>query len=524
MDNIERREDMLPMADQGQQINLIVAPPEDGVIVIDLRRVFRNMKNRRRIYAWVMVLCLAVGVCAPLLLYQFNRNPLTVSSVVTLTYDVTQKDEEGEPLLDAQGTNLMMPVKDLTAPDDTELDLNQITSSYVLQSALAGLTLSHPLALTDLRDNIRIERVLTENSRRQQEMLSRMLDDKNAAAYSQAQDIELTYANSFVVSLTNGFGLKAYELTEAELRLVLDRVLSAYNGYLVTAYADLRLPDDEFSAINVDALDLQESLELIRTGVKDLYAFCDSKPDAVKAYRSWRTGRSLKDLMADLETLRTVSVDYLYSYVFSNSIVRDRNALITTYQYQLRNAQTQLDVLNQHIATNQKILKNYKNDEVFVSMQESDTTKSTKSTTDYYNDLILEQADNYDRVAELETRVMDLTDKLGRLTDRDASASSDPEQVSEELANVLSTCRRAYDEIRDHVDELLQSASFSTYAFHSVPQGKAESFLGANVNKMVIGAVAGLFVACGLWLLDGIAPEFRLKKDETIESKEVASR
>ena len=67
--------------------------------------------------------------------------------------------------------------------------------------------------MADLRANIRIDRILTEDSRRQQEVASRMMDDKSAAAYAQVQNIDLTYINSFVVSLTNGFGLKSYELT-----------------------------------------------------------------------------------------------------------------------------------------------------------------------------------------------------------------------------------------------------------------------------------------------------------------------
>lgn len=66
MDTNERKEGMLPPVDQGQQINLIVnRPPESGEVEIDLVRVFHTMKTRLRIYAWVMVLCLAAGICAP---------------------------------------------------------------------------------------------------------------------------------------------------------------------------------------------------------------------------------------------------------------------------------------------------------------------------------------------------------------------------------------------------------------------------------------------------------------------------
>lgn len=515
MEKIEHREDLIPVAGNGQQINLVVnRPGGSNMVEIDLRRVFRNMKRKLRIYAWVMLLCLTMGICAPLLLYQFNKKPLTVSSVVTLKYDVTQKNAAGKIV----SSDL---VKDLTAPDGQELDLNQITSSYVLQAALEGLSLSRPISFPELRDNVRIDRILTEDSRRQQEVASRMMDDKNAAAYAQVQNIDLTYINSFVVSLTNGFGLKAYELTDAELRLVLDRILSAYNEYLVSTYADIKLPDDEISAIDIHAMDIQESLDLLRTAVQNLYTFCDNKPDEIKAYRSWRTGRSLENLMDELETVRVVDVDYLYSFVYTNNIVRDRDAMATSYQYQLRNAQTRLDAINENIATNQDILRNYKNDEIFVSMQESDTAKSTKTTTDYYNNLIIEQADNYARVAELETQISDLQDKLTRLSDAGAPASFDPEQATQELSVVIDICHRAYTQIRDQFEEIIESPFFTTYADHSVAQGKTQSFLTANAKKMAIGGIAGLFIACGCWFISGLAPEFRLKKDETAR-KEVA--
>ena len=212
----------------------------------------------------------------------------------------------------------------------------------MLQAALEGLELSHPVSLANLRSNIRIDRILTEDSRRQQEIASQMMSDKNAGAYSEVQNIELTYVNQFVVSLTNGFGEPdsrvKYELKDEELRLILDRILSAYNDYLVITYADTKLPDDEFAAIDIERQDILESLDLLRSAVQNLYDFCDEQPEGIQSYRSWKTGVTLNDLMAELETARSVNVDYLYSYVSTNSIVRDRDAMITNYRYQLRNA------------------------------------------------------------------------------------------------------------------------------------------------------------------------------------------
>ena len=91
MDNNEQRNDNGLQKEPDRQIQLVVNRPESNETTIDLGMVFYHMKQRRRLFAWVLVLCLLVGVTAPLLLYQFNRPYLTVSSVATLRYEVPIK-------------------------------------------------------------------------------------------------------------------------------------------------------------------------------------------------------------------------------------------------------------------------------------------------------------------------------------------------------------------------------------------------------------------------------------------------
>lgn len=507
MDRDERRKDQVLAVDRDANINVVVNQPSTD-IEIDLKRVFHNFKLRTRAYAWLMIFCIVAGISGSLLIQQLSQKPGKVSSVVTLKYEIPNPDYEEE---DAEAPKIV-PVTDLTAPDGSgDLDLNQITGSYVLNNALNSVSLSQPVSLSSLRSNISIDRILAEDSRRQQEIAASMVEGRDSNAYNQIKDIELTYDNRFVVSLTNGFGEENSRnrvyLTDSELELLLDQVLAAYNDYLVITYADTRLPDDEISVIDIENLDILESLDLLREATRNLYDYCDDQPDAIKSYRSWRTGRSLDDLMEDLQTAREVNVDYLYSYTYTNSIVRDREAMITNYQFQLRNAQSELDKVNENIATIQTILDNYKNDEIFVSMQESDSSKSTQTTTDYYNAKILEQADNYEMAEKLEVRITDLTDKLEALKAGDNLAGT--EQANAELTSAIEICKRAYEQISLQMQEIMTSPFYTTYADHSVAQGKSESFIANAGKKMVVGGVLGAFVALALWLISALAPELR---------------
>lgn len=517
MDN-ENRNNLLP-ADSGKQIQLVVNRPETDEVTIDLGNVFRNFKQKRRLYAWVLLLCLLLGLSIPLVMYQFSKKPLKVSSVVTLRYeapvetDVKDIREGKKTLSEAE----FEPVKDLTAPDGTELDLNQITSSYVLQNALDGMQLPSAVTVANLRSNIGINTVLTEESQRTKEALAGLADAKNADAYRQLQTAEMKYQNRFVVTLTNGFGDEdsrvKTEIKDDQLRLLLNRILSVYNDYLVKTYADVKLPDDAFSVIDTAELDILDSLDQLRSGIDGLYTYCDEKPETVKTYRSWQTGRSLEDWMETLQTFRSINVDYLYAMVSENAVTRDKTALLTSWKYLLRTAQNDLDQVNENIAETKKILSTYKNDEVFISMQESDAAKSTRAATEYYNKLILSQTENYEKAAQLKTSIADYEDRINRL--EAAKETEVTGEVEAELTRSVESAKALYESIRAHMEELFTSRMYTTFEDHSAAQGKGESFLAASAKKMIIGGVAGAILGCGIWFLAALAPEFgKNRKDE----------
>lgn len=488
-----------PLPKENTQIQLVVNRPEEEDDTIDLGRVFHNMKLKSRIYAWVLVLCLVVGVAAPLLLYQFNKPALTVTSVVTLRYDVPA-DKAGI----------------LAAPDGSALDLNTVTSAPVLQKALDGLSLSQPVTIENLRNNMTVTRVLTEESSRAKEALAGLVDAKNADAYRLLEETELRYQNRFIVSLTNGFGDEEsrvkYDLKDEELRIVLNRILDAYNETLIRQYADFRLPEDKVSLIDVENLDIPEVLDSLNSAMASLLNYCERQPASVRSYRSWQTGLSLNDWIQSIHTVQSVQVDYLEAYVYSQGIIRDKELVTMTYQYRIRTLQNELDKLNENIANTQALLKNYKNNQVLVSQQESDSTKTTKLTTEYYNDLVLLEQNYYSQATNLRTEISKVKNNLERLGSNEKTV--DVQQAEEELRSTVAAVAGLQESIRAHMTELFDSPIFTTYTEHSVPQGKLKNFLVASARNMVIGGVVGVVIACGLWFLAALAPEFRRNRED----------
>lgn len=491
-----------PLPRENSQIQLVVNRPESDETTIDLGRVFHNMKVKSRIFAWVLVLCLVVGVSAPLLLYQFQKTPLTVTSVVTLRYDVPE---------DKTGT--------LVTPDGADLDLNAVTSAPVLQKALENLTLSQPLTIEMIRNNMRVTRVLTEDSSRTQEILAGLVEAKDKEAYSRLEEAKIEYQNRFIVSLSNRFApgnaeetSVRYELKDEELRILLNRILDAYNSTLVRQYADVRLPEDTISMIDTEELDIPEVLDSLNTALNNMLTYCDEKPDAVKEYRSWQTGMTLNEWMDAIRTLKSVSIDYLDAYVYARGIMRDKNAVSLAYRYQIRTLQSELDKINENIAKTDTLLKSYRNNEVYVSMQESDSARTTKMTTEYYNNLVLQQQNYYVRAAAIRTEMAETQNKLDRLSGH--TWMSEVRDVEQELNNAIASVKSLYESLRAHMKELFESPLYTTYSEHSAPQGETVGFLKASAKKMIIFGAVGAVVACGLWFLAALAPEFRRNRED----------
>lgn len=511
-----------PVPSKDSQINLILTPDMHHVDNVDLVNVFHNMKVRKRFFAWVLLFCMLLGISASLLVVQFTQPPLTVSSIMTYDYDIdydalaetdpdlVPKDENEKPL---KG---VLHVFDLTAPDGQPLDLGQISSPYVLQQALDMTALSATIDVSSLRRNIQVERNLTDESKRTMEVAAQMVTDKNASAYNTISNLETKYENKVIVSLTNGFsgGGNDYNkvlLGNDELSSLLNNILTVYNNYLVLTFADRKLPDDEFAVIDINKLDYLESLDLARTALQDLYDYCGNQPEAFKAYRSSVTGYSLTDLMELLMSIKSTNVDYLYSYVYSSGLAKNFATMLASYEFQLRNAQNKLNTIREDITATQEVLDVYKNNEVYVSMQDSDTSRSSKYTTDYYNELVLLQTENFAKQAETQKAVTDLESKISHLKGKqDAGLQAD---IQDELNTALDSCKDLYKMICIHMTEVFETTENRTYVLRSAAYGTSQSFLTAGAMNIVIGATAGMILACVLWFMSALISEItRVKK------------
>ena len=76
---MEKKENALSIGNDSK-INVVVNRSSDEDGLVDLVSVFSNMKRKSGFFVWVIVLCMVVSVCAPLLLYEETSSSCSVGS------------------------------------------------------------------------------------------------------------------------------------------------------------------------------------------------------------------------------------------------------------------------------------------------------------------------------------------------------------------------------------------------------------------------------------------------------------
>ncbi len=407
----------------------------------------------------------------------------------------------------------------LRTPDGKKLDVNQITSSNVIAKALKNSGLQDTLSYGAVSNNMTISRMLTEESRQKKEIFKK-LSESNANTGNPSEYIEniqnainYTYKNQYVITLKNGFGSEGsmVYLTGDDLSTLLNNIVSEYKDYFFETYGDFTFPDNKIDDVSLEELDYIEWLDNMVTILDSLSAYCDemNKSDLADYY-SAKNGFSFRDINRLIKIIKSTKVDYLYSYVYYNCLAKDTDSVITKFNYSLKNLKYTIDVVNENITNGAKLIETYKINSILINRQvngsSDDSVIRANSVTDYYNNLVLQQAEFYEEKADLLVVADGLQGKISGFSGNKATV----EKIAiaeKEITEVNTLCRQLFNLVNGLAEEIAGSETFAGSYITSVDATYDWGFFSANKKNIAMGAVLGVFIAGVAWCVYGFIKE-----------------
>ena len=492
--------DDLDLVQDSKKIDLYINNQDDQEQGISIMNVFSTLGKRFKIFIWVIIVGLLAGLLAPTLMYTFKDKK--ESAVAVLGFDYAGAAAE-------------------KAPDGSKLDVTILKSPYVIENALNNVTLSKKVSTASVQANIVISRPLTDETKRQQEIIQELKEAKHNDYAEMVKNFVLRYREQYFVYLNNGFsdgGRNKIKLNSADLSHLMSAIMASYNDYFIETYQDRAMPSNLLAPLDEESADYLEILDEVSSSLTYLTDYCNNRASFIKGYRN-KDGISFEDLSDVISTLQSADINYIYSYIEENNVYKDKMILQTYYEKQKRDAELDLVETNSNITTLENTIASYQDGQVVVQTTEGGTPVYVPHTDAEKSKLILELTNLNKQKTALEERISKLDDRLTKLNG--TPATDEQKAKAEEYIQIaLNDANLAYELVSKNAEELFNSNAYKSRYMHALTTSDSER-LSDNLKLFAIGAAAGLFLGVLIWIADAFIIEFRnvKKANEEKEAK-----
>lgn len=498
--NIVNQETNAESLESSKKIDLYINNnQEDEQQGISIMNVFSTLRKRFHLYVWVMISTLLLGLIVPTLLYTFKDKKETAVAVLGFDYEGAAAEK---------------------APDGNPLDVTILKSSYVIENALKNVTLSKKVSTAQVQANITISRPLTDETKRDQEIIAELKEAKHNDYADMVKNFTLRYREQYFVYLNNGFsnGHNKVKLSSSDLSHLMSSILESYNEYFIETYQDRNLPNNYLSAINEQTLDYLEILDNVSSSLSYLINYCNSRTSLLPNFRN-KDGISFSDLSMIISTLQSTDITDIYSFIYLNNVYKDKLVLKTYYEMQKRDAELSLIEINNNIITLDNSIASYPDGQVIVQTTDGGAPVPVAYVNPEKNKLINELTVMNAQKSALEEKISILDDRITKLDGPEATAEQKA-KADEYIEVALEDTKYVYDLVYKNAEELFDSNAYKSRYMHALTTSNSEG-LSSNLKLFAIGSIAGLAIGLIIWVSDAFIIEFRnvKKANEEKEAK-----
>jgi len=465
-----------------QELHLKVDRGAEEEVTIDLVGVASHMKRKRRLYGYLLLMAVCLGVFIGGMsgvLGMVTGKGAYATAVVTFSYDGID-----------QGLD----------PNGGAFDAAQMKSTAVVTEALDMLDWAD-VSADEVRVNINIKGVIPDAVKQRIAVINTVAEE-DPAYYANIEDLDY-FPSQYTVTLQRMEGLDG-----GRTRELLDAVLTAYRGDFMERYANTSALALSSNVLSITEYDYLQAADLLRSQLDVISRYASGKVAEAADFRATSTGLSFADLTAAVGAVSGIDIANFVSFVQSNNLTKDAGTRANYYDYQIEQYELTLAELQARLHTLEGTIAGYEKDPVIVmSSQESVAESSQKNG---YYDTLLAQKLSLDReIAETGSKLNETYALRSRLeaststgTEEDYAYAdkllSDLSETIESLSGLAELTAREYYETELYAD----AYRVSIPAQYTPAVGLTEA---ARRAIICAAALAGAVVV--LWCFDGFKEE-----------------
>ncbi|MBQ9905169.1 MAG: lipopolysaccharide biosynthesis protein [Oscillospiraceae bacterium] len=464
-----------------QNVNLILKQHEknEEQVVVSISAIIRKLKKYFAV--WLLVAIIIGGLIAGVSVFFRTTSMTPVHAIVSFTHKGIEK-----------GKN----------PDGTDFDYNTLKSPEIIEAALKECNLDKSL-LEAVRRGMQIEGIIPEDAYQRMSTYKHVYEASSSGQLAAATAMLDVSWVSTQYNLT--FNYKESGLTRSDAVQVLNAMLAAYRDYYFREFGYNEAFGNSLAAMDYTDYDYAQAVDMFRTELKSLNRYVTGiAADDTARFRSSETGYTFADLKDAINSVQTLDLDLISSYLNVNNVSKDKERLQTYYEWRIENLELEQKADKEALAAVEHAFSSYEKDQVIIFSDSVANTETTVSSEEY-DKLINRRIDAQEKLTETNQNIEYYKQRLATLKKTSTSGTAKAERIEKDLAKLKTKIDNLIDLVNGTADDYYRNVALSDSYNILVP---ATSAVATTVQSGIKKAVVPIFGIEAVLLMVYLAVSF----------------
>ena len=451
---------------------------EKDEVIISIGTIFRKLKKYFLIWLIVAVIVF-VAIFGNTAFSTIHRKP-SLRALVSFTYDGIEKGHD---------------------PAGQDFNKEMIKNPVVIERALTNLGM--PLdQLDNIRNGITITGIIPSDA------MDKILTYKNVYETASNNNLQAAQAmlgvSYFPTEYTISFNYSGTSLSRNTAVEVINNILEEFKSYFFEIYGYNETLGNSVTALDISSYDYSESIEVLETSLNTMSTYLKQlSQDDTTRFRSSVTGYTFDDLYEAIETIKSIDLDKISSYVNVNNLTKDRDSSIAYYEYRINALTRRKTSIEEQLVSVKESINIYEKDQIIIFGNGTDSTDTQSTQTSaQYDDMIAQKLNLTNELATTKQNINYYKERRDALQKESSSDKNKIKQVDQQLDDVNNKITDIIDNVKLTADDYYENVTFQNAYNVLVPASNSmSSTISAIKSNIKIPLILGEGAVFALYFL-----------------------
>ena len=344
-------------------------------------------------------------------------------------------------------------------PSGRKFDINSLKSPEVINMALTE-TNTDLQKLEDVRNGISFEKIIPASAYDKFTVYNSILEKGGNDTLDAGEKVLETsyYPTQFTVC----FDYSKTGLSGKEAVNLFNTILEKYDDYFYKKYGYNELMGNAVSAISYEDYDYPEAVDVFSNslGILRNYVRQLSSEDNT-LFRSTETGYTFNDLYSTINTLSSVDLASISSYIDKNNVTKNKEKAITYTEYRIESLKRYQTECEEKIKQYGDSIGKYSKDQVLVFGGTDNINTQANVASEQYDKMFSQENSVAGELAETKKDIAYYETRLERLKTGKINSTVDIAQVETDLASLNEKLNNLINVVSKTSEEYYRTVTFA---------------------------------------------------------------